>query len=73
MAKINRKNSHSGTKKRTRVTGRKKKNGGGKIRFGNASTSHLLVNKSKKAKKRNAKGVDAPKSRLKSLRRLLGL
>jgi len=63
--------THSGAKKRIKLTGRKAKNGDSKLRFSNANHSHLLVNKSKKSKKRNAKGVDAPKSRTGILQRLL--
>lgn len=63
--------THSGTAKRAKLTGRKAKNGGSKILFGNANHSHLLVNKSKKSKKRNAKGVEAPAVRKQSLRRLM--
>ncbi|MBP7819330.1 50S ribosomal protein L35 [Candidatus Gracilibacteria bacterium] len=70
---LNKARRHSGLKKRVKITGKKAKNGGGKIRFANANHSHLLSNKSKKSKKRNAKGVDAPVSRLNSLRKLLGL
>lgn len=65
--------SHSGAKKRTKLTGRKKSNGSGKLMFGNACKRHLLTNKSKKAKKRNSKGKEASASFIAPLKRLLGL
>lgn len=65
--------THSGTKKRTKLTNRKKANGPKKIMFGKASKRHLLTNKSKKAKKRNSKGLEASPKVVTSIKRLLGL
>ncbi len=57
--------THSGTKKRTKITG------SGKILFQKSCKSHLLSSKSKKAKKSFSGGKLAPKGHLKTLSRLL--
>ncbi len=57
--------THSGTKKRTRVTG------SGKIVFQKAAKNHLLSSKNKRAKKSFRGGIIAPKGHMKVLSRLL--
>ena len=57
--------THSGTKKRTRVTG------GGKIVFQRSCKNHLLSSKNKRALKADRGGVEAPKGHVKMLSRLL--
>lgn len=57
--------THSGTKKRTRVTG------GGKVFFQKAAKNHLLSSKSKRAKKSFRGGVQASSGHMKAIARLL--
>ena len=57
--------THSGTKKRTRVTG------SGKILFQRSCKNHLLSSKNKRALKSDRGGKLAPKGHLKTLCRLL--
>lgn len=59
--------THSGTKKRTRVTG------SGKIMFQKSCKGHLLSSKSKRQKKISTGGVVAPKGHIKTLSRLLNV
>ncbi len=59
--------SHSGTKKRTRVTG------SGKLMFQKSCKRHLLSSKSKRQKKASTGGVLAPSGHLKRLARLLNI
>jgi large subunit ribosomal protein L35 len=59
--------SHSGAKKRFKVTG------GGKIRRGHAFTSHLLEKKSSKRKRRLAGEIDVHPADRREVKRLLGL
>lgn len=59
--------SHSGAKKRFKVTG------GGKIRRGHAFTSHLLEKKSSKRKRRLTGEVDVAPADRREVKRLLGL
>jgi len=57
--------THSGTKKRIRKTG------SGKAMFDKAAKRHLLMNKSKKARKKNPNGVIVDKGHNKRLKKLL--
>lgn len=57
--------THSGTKKRIRLTGT------GKAMFQKAGKRHLLVNKSKKAKKRDKNGVLVSKTLKRRMKKLL--
>ncbi len=57
--------THSGTKKRTKVTG------SGKIMFQKSCKNHLLSSKSKRQKKFGRLGVSAPAGHVKTLSRLL--
>ena len=57
--------THSGTKKRTRVTG------SGKVVFQKSCKNHLLSSKNKRALKADRSGVVAPKGHMKTLARLL--
>jgi len=57
--------THSGTKKRTKVTG------SGKILFQKSCKNHLLSSKSKRAKKSFKGGTPADSGKLKTLSRLL--
>lgn len=59
--------THSGAKKRTKVTGT------GKIMFQKACKSHLLSSKSKRQKKVSRLGVEAPAGHTKTLSRLLNI
>ena len=59
--------SHSGAKKRFKITG------GGKIRRGHAFTSHLLEKKSSKRKRRLTGEVDVAPADRREVKRLLGL
>jgi len=59
--------SHSGAKKRFKVTG------GGKIRRGHAFTSHLLEKKSSRRKRRLAGEIDVHPADRREVKRLLGL
>ena len=59
--------SHSGAKKRFKVTG------GGKIRRGQAFTSHLLEKKSSKRKRRLTGETDVHPADRREVKRLLGL
>lgn len=59
--------THSGTKKRTKVTGT------GKVMFQKASKNHLLSSKSKRQKKSSRLGVQAPEGVTKTLSRLLNI
>ncbi len=57
--------THSGTKKRIRFTGT------GKAMFQKAGKRHLLVNKSKKSKKRGLNGILVSKTLKRRLKKLL--
>ncbi len=57
--------THSGTKKRVKVTG------SGKLRFQKACKNHLLSSKSKRQKKYGRLGIAAPEGHEKTLKRLL--
>lgn len=57
--------THSGTKKRIRITGT------GKMMFDKAAKRHLLINKSRAAKKRDANGIIVSKTLNKRLKKLL--
>ena len=59
--------SHSGAKKRFKVTG------GGKIRRGHAFTSHLLEKKSSTRKRRLHREGDVHPADRREVKRLLGL
>ena len=59
--------SHSGAKKRFKITG------GGKIRRGQAFTSHLLEKKSSKRKRRLSGEIDVHPADRREVKRLLGL
>lgn len=59
--------THSGTKKRAKFTGT------GKVKTGQANTSHLLRNKSKKAKRRHRNSVVAHPTEQARLKALLGI
>lgn len=57
--------THSGLKKRTKVTG------SGKVMFQKAAKNHLLSSKSKRQKKSHRLGMEAPAGMLKTITRLL--
>lgn len=57
--------SHSGTKKRLRVTST------GKVKVGKAAHRHLLGNKSKGQKSMSKKAIDASSTRIDSFKKLL--
>jgi len=57
--------THSGTKKRVRISG------SGKIILNKSSKRHLLINKSKKAKGRNAYGQVVDKANKEALRKAI--
>ncbi len=57
--------THSGTKKRIRLTGT------GKMMFDKAAKRHLLINKSRGAKKRDTNGIIVSKTLNKRLKKLL--
>ena len=57
--------THSGTKKRIRITGT------GKMMFDKAAKRHLLINKSRSAKNRDANGIIVSKTLHKRLKKLL--
>lgn len=57
--------THSGTKKRIRITGT------GKMMFDKAAKRHLLINKSRGAKNRDANGIIVSKTLNKRLKKLL--
>lgn len=59
--------THSGTKKRTKITA------SGKVKTYQANTSHLLRNKSKKAKRRHRSNVVAHPVEQARLKALLGI
>ncbi len=59
--------SHSGLKKRTRITG------SGKVLMRKSCKSHLLSSKSKRQKKASRLGVSAPKGMMKSFAKLLNI
>jgi len=59
--------THSGTKKRTRITG------SGKVMFRKAARNHLLSSKNKRALKADKGGVVASKGHMKMLSRLLNI
>ena len=59
--------THSGTKKRTRITG------SGKVMFQKSCKQHLLSSKNKRALRSYRGGVEAPKGHMKVLARLLKL
>ena len=59
--------THSGTKKRTKITG------SGKIMFQKSCKGHLLSSKSKRQKKVSRGGVVAPEGHVKVLSRLLNV
>lgn len=59
--------SHSGAKKRMKVTGKNK------VKSFQANTSHLLGNKSKKAKGRHASSVVVDQTEQRRMKRLLGI
>lgn len=58
--------THSGAKKRMRLTGRNK------VKRFQANTSHLMRNKSKKSKRRHANATIVHPSEEKRMRALLG-
>ena len=57
--------THSGAKKRIRITG------SGKAMFDKAARRHLLTNKSKKAKNRDKNGIIVSSTHKKRLKKLL--
>lgn len=57
--------THSGLKKRVKVTG------SGKMMFRKAATNHLLSSKSKRQKKTGRLGIAAPAGMTKTMSRLL--
>jgi len=59
--------THSGTKKRTKVTGT------GKVMFNKAARNHLLSSKNSRQLKCSKGGVPAPKGHMKSISRLLNI
>jgi large subunit ribosomal protein L35 len=59
--------THSGSKKRFKLTGT------GKVKRYQANTSHLMRNKSKKAKRRHRSSVVAHPSEQSRLKALLGI
>lgn len=60
--------SHSATKKRVKFTGSKGKK---KIRLQKSAKQHLLVNKSKRQKKKNEGGQETSKGNEKNILKLL--
>ncbi len=59
--------THSGLKKRTKVTG------SGKVMFQKSCRNHLLSSKSSRQKKVSRLGVDAPAGHMKTICRLLNI
>jgi len=59
--------THSGLKKRTKITG------SGKVMINKACKNHLLSSKSKRQKKTGRLGIEAPKGRMKTIARLLNI
>ena len=59
--------THSGTKKRTRITG------SGKVMFQKSCKGHLLSSKNDRALKASRYGVQAPKGHMKMISRLLNI
>ncbi|MCC7432296.1 50S ribosomal protein L35 [Candidatus Peregrinibacteria bacterium] len=59
------KKSHSGLKKRIKITGK------GKVKFTKSAKKHLLVNKSKRQKKLNRGGKVASASDTKWIKKLI--
>jgi len=59
--------THSGLKKRTKITG------SGKVRFQKSCKNHLLSSKSKRQKKFAPLGVPAPAGAMKTIARLLNI
>ncbi|MDH3324401.1 MAG: 50S ribosomal protein L35 [Candidatus Peregrinibacteria bacterium] len=59
--------THSGTKKRTKITG------SGKVMFQKSCKNHLLSSKSDRQKKASRLGVVAPKGAMNSLKKLLNI
>ncbi len=59
--------THSGTKKRTKITG------SGKVKFQKSCKGHLLSSKSKRQKKVSRLGVIAPQGAMKTLKKLLNI
>lgn len=59
--------THSGTKKRTKVTG------SGKIMFQKAAKNHLLSSKNKRQLRSKRGGVAAPTGHVQTLKRLLNI
>ncbi len=57
--------THSGVKKRTKVTG------SGKILFQKACKNHLMSSKNKRALKSSEGGVQAPAGHVQTLKRML--
>ncbi len=57
--------THSGTKKRIKVTGK------GKLRLQKAGKNHLLSSKSKRQKKYARLGIPVPEGAVKTFKRLL--
>jgi large subunit ribosomal protein L35 len=57
--------THSGLKKRTKITG------SGKVKFQKSCKNHLLSSKSTRQKKYGRLGISAPKGMMKTLSRLL--
>ena len=57
--------THSGTKKRVKVTGT------GKLIFNKPCSNHLMTNKSKQSRKRNPNGILVSKAMSKRMKRLL--
>ena len=57
--------SHSGTKKRVKVTAR------GKFKFDKAARRHLLINKNKRQKKLHPRGLVVPAAERERISRLL--
>lgn len=57
--------SHSATKKRVKITG------SGKIRFQKSAKQHLLINKSKRQKKKNPGGQGTTLGNERNIRKLL--
>lgn len=59
--------THSGTKKRTKISGR------GKVSFGKAARNHLLSSKNPKQLKAGSGRVQAPRGHMKMISRLLNI
>ena len=59
--------THSGAKKRTKITG------GGKVMFSKSCKQHLLSSKSKRQKKVSRLGVASPSGAMNSLKKLLNI